>query len=285
MDAKKQHCLQVQQVYDWVTLPLSFRKKICLPDPQRKAMDEICGNFSELTGEFTTLWETDVANVSGTVTLSLERGSLSDITLSVNGEVVLTGSGNVFTQTFNPLSIIEVKRASSSVVEGRYCLDLEYNLGNEEQDLEWDEWQIPDTCFLSDPCGNPVSLQAAVHCREIGMRKSVPVTLPNQETVTLKQVTLLFEGYISFRTFTGRCLCVTPFYIYREILLCAPDGTTISCHTLSSECTLKPSLGDPTCIDLKLALCESIQVTTDAHILIEGEYCSPRRSDLFIEGH
>ncbi|MEC3885353.1 S-Ena type endospore appendage [Halobacillus sp. HZG1] len=278
MDVREQHGLQVQQVYDWVTLPLSFRKTICLPIPQRKANDEICGNFSELTDEFTTLWETDVNHVSGRVTLSLFKGTFADITLSINGAIVSTGSGKTFTQVFNTLSSIEVKQNSLSDIEGRYCLDLEYSLRDQGQVLAFNSDQMTDNCYLSDATGNPLSLEDAVQCREVGSRKSVPITLPTQQAVTLQQILIRFEGYISFQTSAGNCLCVFPFCIVREILLCAPEGTQISCQTLLADCLIHPSSDEPNCIDVQLELCESIQVLRDVTIVLEADYCTPRRS-------
>lgn len=277
MAAKENHCLNVQQVYDWVTLPLSIQKKICLPDSQRKAMDEICGNFSELTNEFTALWKADVADVSGTVTLSLVSGTLDEIILSINGSIISTGGGKLYTQFFPSLTCIEIKRVSvASRVEGRYCLDLEYPVRSQDSEARGDSDFIVDYCYFSDANGNPVAPTEAVHCSEAAQRRSIPFFLHTQEETVLDQLRLKFEGYVSIRTYERNCLYVVPFCIFSKVLLRAPHGTRLSCSTLVADCLIQSYDMVTNCLYVELELCESIQVLKQAQVEIEAEYCVPR---------
>ncbi|GAE92411.1 hypothetical protein JCM21714_1408 [Gracilibacillus boraciitolerans JCM 21714] len=157
MDDQEKWCITTQQVYDWITLPpLTIHRSVRLPYPQRRARDEVCGNFSELTEEFTTLWETDVENVSGTVTLSLVTGTLDDIILSINGGIVVTGNRQIFTKFFPSLSSIEIRSKSEApVTAGRYCLELEYSLDMEEEGSNWSEDSITGGLLFFRPVRNP----------------------------------------------------------------------------------------------------------------------------------
>jgi hypothetical protein len=63
-----------------------------------------------------------------------------------------------------------------------------------------------------------------------------------------------------------------------EVILCAPEGTTIECNVFASDCNVvfNQLLGDFVLIDV--VLCKEVQVTSMVKLEVEAKFCGPRQA-------
>ena len=89
------------------------------------------------------------------------------------------------------------------------------------------------SCFLSDENGLSLdpNLPGSIICKELTSENSRPeksVILPNGSRVTLQQVKILINGFVTIVLDNGT-QHTEPFSVTKQFLLCAPNGTQISC--------------------------------------------------------
>ncbi|ASF38920.1 hypothetical protein CEH05_07255 [Halobacillus halophilus] len=272
------HCVNVEKVYDWLIVPLQFTTCIEIPKIKKRVTDEICGNFAIASTEQTCpLWESTLPSPSaGTVSLSLASGSLNDLEVLINGRTIETGNKEQFTQTFSTLNSLALINTNPLVtVRGTYCLTLHYFLSrNLIEDLRNCQ---EGNCYLSNECGRPISIKV-LDCKEIGERKNTEIILPNGQQTILQKVNLCKEGCVGLTYDKGRQLCVFPFNKMEQLLLCAPEGTTLQCEVTDFCCRISSIKNLNNCwrLEISIEICQNIKVTADTTLGIQARECSPR---------
>ncbi|MFZ0476349.1 MAG: S-Ena type endospore appendage [Halobacillus sp.] len=272
------HCVNVEKVYDWIIVPLQFTTCIEIPKVKKRVTDEFCGNFTIASnGQINTLWESTLpAPVAGSVSLSVAIGNISDVIILINGTPIETGSREQFTQSFSSLrSVAIINKNPLLPVRGRYCLTLHYALF---RDLTEDLLNCREEgCYLANECGESISFEDVI-CKEIGDRKDTEIILPNGKRTVLQKIHLCKQGCIGLTYDKGRQCCVFPFYKVEQLLLCAPEGTTLQCEVTDFSCRISSITNLDNCwrLEISIEICQSIQVTANTTLEIKGINCSPR---------
>ncbi|WP_156965163.1 BMQ_0737 family morphogenetic spore coat protein [Pontibacillus litoralis] len=121
-------------------------------------------------------------------------------------------------------------------------------------------------------------------------RQDVYVTMPDGKKQTLQLVTIIkkVEVVLSFKRkkpgYGIEHYCATKVIQFppEQLLLCAPEGTDVVCTILPSsqcfafneKCVTNEEKGFQ--IDLKLEVCQSIQVQANVKIEVDAKRCEPR---------
>lgn len=272
------HCVNTESVYDWIIVPLQFTTCIEIPKIQKRVTDEICGNFTVAsTEQSNTLWKSTLPiPVSGSVSLSVANGDISDVIFLINGTPIETGSREQFTQSFSSLSSVAIINNNPFLtVRGTYCLTLHYGLF---RDLSEDLLNCREGgCYLVNECGEPISFEDVI-CKEIGDRKDTEIMLPNGKRTVLQKVNLCKQGCIGLTYDKGRQCCVFPFHKMEQLLLYAPEGTTLQCEVTDFFCRISSMTNLENCwrLEVSIEICQSVQVTANTTLDIEAISCSPR---------
>ncbi|CQR48056.1 hypothetical protein BN1058_02398 [Paraliobacillus sp. PM-2] len=143
------------------------------------------------------------------------------------------------------------------------------------------------SCFLSDSNGDPIDPfdPSSNLCQEMNgnsdKRKNVPVILPSGEEIVLQKVIIQKSGYIVVKVSNGRNTCFSdpiPFNKTEDILLCAPEGTTVDCRITDFECsaTINCQNSIYKSVQVNLDICQSIQAVANATIKVDERFCQPR---------
>ncbi|MGF9977335.1 hypothetical protein [Viridibacillus arvi] len=122
------------------------------------------------------------------------------------------------------------------------------------------------TCFLSDENGLPLdpNLPGSIIYKELTLKNSRPeqcVVLANGFHVTLQQVKILISGFVTIVLDSGT-QHTEPFSETKLILLCAPNGTQITCAYTDFNCFSQTVYSDDIFQGLLLFVdfCLSVQI-------------------------
>ncbi|RLQ97452.1 BMQ_0737 family morphogenetic spore coat protein [Falsibacillus albus] len=142
-------------------------------------------------------------------------------------------------------------------------------------------------CYLSDQQGLPLSQKglASLVCEELmqsGGREDVAVMLPSGESVTLQKVNIIKRGYLVIEII-GSFLCVSepiPFELQESVLLCAPEGTEITCDVTDFNCRTRFNCQNDRLVSLDIFMdtCQDIKALTDVVIAQTASFCQPREN-------
>ncbi|WP_433748143.1 Kelch repeat-containing protein [Falsibacillus pallidus] len=149
---------------------------------------------------------------------------------------------------------------------------------------------LSTSCYLTDSNGqrlDPLG-ENSIRCEEVVQpsgRKETVVRLPNGTSVVLQKINLLKSGFIVVEVSGANGSCTTepiPFNIDENLLLCAPEGTTIDCKVTSFDCfsTIQCSGDIFRQLNVFLTICQSIKVTADTTIEVQAGRCTPRNEIL-----
>ncbi|WP_198530552.1 S-Ena type endospore appendage [Bacillus sp. LL01] len=255
--------MSVEKVYDWVIVPLQFTRCIDIPITIREVTDKVCGNFEiAATEQSSILWESALPTpLTGSVSLSLRNGSLSDLDLIINGKTIETGDGKQYNLTFSSLSSVGILNNNPLItVRGKYCLTIHYAFLSEHNENLWNCGE--GDCYLSNECGNPIPFGEII-CKEMGERKNKEIMLPNGDRTVLQKVSLSKQGWIGLTYDGRRQSCVIPFIKVEQVLLCAPEGTNIHCEVTDFSCRISSITELDKCwrIEIFIEICQSVEVT------------------------
>ncbi|AST90654.1 MULTISPECIES: hypothetical protein [Sutcliffiella] len=159
-----------------------------------------------------------------------------------------------------------------------------------ENDIDVDTLSV--NCFLSDAHGNRIDPKVdhkALLCQEIkqpGGRHDVDVTLPNGDEITLQKVKVLVKGHVVVELVdaVGNVVCRTcpiQWATAQTFILCAPEGTKLSCHISFFECDASLICTDEfNQLDVSIVLCLEVQMEANVKLEIEARICRPREEIL-----
>jgi len=270
------HCINVLKVFDWISKFTTIKLNKSF-ESQELVTDKICGIIDIPCGERELLWSVrGELSVSGSVTVCHEMGC-EHIEIIVNRNTVfILSQGEEQTLDFNDLRSLEVRCIGNEIgfCIGRYCLTIHYKVYNGC----FSPGHCQLTCFLSDKYGNPTE---TLECQEIIQktgRRNVEVNLPNNKIVILQKVKVLKKGFITVQVLNkGKVckLCIIPFKVVEEFILCAPSGTFIECKITEFECTAFFT-DDCKRLDIEISFCQQVQVMANVTIEVEANLCVPR---------
>ncbi|GEN46134.1 S-Ena type endospore appendage [Alkalibacillus haloalkaliphilus] len=266
-----EYCINVEKVYDWITF--DWHKQLCaiVPCPSHIVTDDVCGNFLlSNVNEKVKLWESTLDDpISGTISLNLEYGDLSYLSVFINGKEVET-EGMQLSQTSRNIRMLEVRLNRPSLpIRGKYCLILHYNFFH-FPNMNKEVIEVEDKAVK-------------LTCKEIASRKCKEIRLPDGRLIILQEVFLLIEGAIKL-IYEGKA-CVVPFKFTRTLLLCAPAGTKVVCDLISfhSQVTHVRRSKDCYRIDLEVDLCIEVKVVYKTTVKVPANQCLPRIAGVDIE--
>lgn len=276
------HCIHTPKVYDWIQHTSSIHLYTLIQHDL--LTDHITSDLYIPSSETTLLWEAaDLYSVSGTITIQYEQGSGKELEVIVNDSIVATLSrGSTFCQTIAELKSVKV----------HYHGALDYCIGSFAVKLH-DPFEqkepINVQCYLADSNGHPVNPLApgSIRFKEIpqsGGRKNIDIFLPKGGMGTLQKVKVLIEGFVCVQMLDSngniRKSYLLPFFIDEKLFLCSPRGTRLELDLTDFHCDTFISPSDPEKssyrIDVYLDLCQSIHVTAEVKVELEGKLCQPR---------
>ncbi|MYL72488.1 hypothetical protein GLW00_16700 [Halobacillus litoralis] len=136
-------------------------------------------------------------------------------------------------------------------------------------------------CYLTNMEGIPVDAPTCEELQQQGGRENIEVLLPGGEQAMLQIVRIKSEGYVVVEVGDEDSLCISepiPFCFVETLILCAPDGTTVSCEVMEFEC--QPCVncrdGEFESLDIQFNVCLSVQTEADVVIEVEAGFCQPR---------
>jgi len=167
------------------------------------------------------------------------------------------------------------------------------------------DWKIEDPCklikkrktiiecILTDKHGNPLDpdKKDSFNCKaQILEGKEVKVTLKSGETVKLKKVLVVVQGFVVIEVLNsfGFTLCISnpiPFTVVETFLLCAPEGTEAECEVTFFQCEADLICSKKGCfeeLDISIVICVDVLTTADIKLEIDAEVCK-EREDLPLE--
>ena len=140
------------------------------------------------------------------------------------------------------------------------------------------------SCFLSDENGLSLdpNLPGSIICNELTSEDSRPekcVMLPDGSRVTLQQVQILINGFVTIVLDNGT-QHTEPFSVTKQFLLCAPNGTQVSCTSPDFDCFSQTVYSDDIFQGLLIFIdfCLSVQSSYDTVINIASQFCNPREN-------
>lgn len=286
------HCVSVPIVYDWTTTMVELKKCVFLPTKRKihHLEDCICIHFQIdcEEGVPTTVWQAVGEKIhAATFSITHEGTCACDWLILANEEELgIVSPTNTFSATVGDLENLSVLCVSDcsdeNYCEGTLHIVVHYLLAVENQK---DEKPKKVTCFLSDKHGNPIDYPLV--CGEVGQHKersSKCFLTPDGGKIYLQKVSILINGYITVKV-TDLCddsyvLCTYPIRLVKNLFICAPDGTDITCKIDQFSC--KPCLVDSTsykdCIKvcLDIDFCLNVQSHYKAVVNVKGKLCEPR---------
>lgn len=141
-------------------------------------------------------------------------------------------------------------------------------------------------CFLSDENGRELDpyLPKSISCTELTTANARPKqwsVLPNGTTIDLQRVDILITGYVTIVLDNG-LRHIEPFSVTKQILLCAPEGTQITCRLTDFHCSSQAVNANGMFQGLLIAidLCLSVQSIHDIVVTMESQFCKPRKDIL-----
>ncbi|WP_209124815.1 DUF3992 domain-containing protein [Alkalihalobacillus sp. BA299] len=285
----KAHCIQVEKVYDWVTLSseIKLKEKICI-DQQKPFTDCVTCPFKIPCSKTTPtmIWgKAGVDNISGSLTINYTSGCNNPLIIIINGDIVATLSeGQSFCTTIVNIQSVELLCHGNPTDTG-FCIG-EFKLLLHYQSVLADELDLKNiNCFLSDSKGNPLRPldPGAVICEEFSNdRENFQVPLSNREITTLNKVVLLKKGFITIQFFNKKgdlCnTCTVPFNEVEKVSLCAPPGTKVECEIISFGCEAFIIPSSDGChpfveIVIIISICQSVTTTAETIVGILGRIC------------
>ncbi|WP_406945453.1 hypothetical protein ACJA3J_02845 [Halobacillus sp. SY10] len=136
-------------------------------------------------------------------------------------------------------------------------------------------------CYLTNMEGIPVDAPTCEELQQQGGRENIEVLLPGGEQAMLQIVRIKSEGYVVIEVGDEDSLCISdpiPFCFVETLILCAQDGTTVSCEVMEFEC--QPCVncrdGEFESLDIQFNVCLSVQTEADVVIEVEAGFCQPR---------
>lgn len=138
------------------------------------------------------------------------------------------------------------------------------------------------SCFLSDNQGLPLepNLPGSIIYKELtseNSRSEKCVVLPDGSHVKLQQVKILISGFVTIVLDNGT-QHTEPFSETKLIVLCAPNGTQITCSYTDFHCFSQTVYSDDIFQGLLLFVdfCLSVQSSFNTVINITTQFCNPR---------
>ncbi|WP_345239283.1 hypothetical protein [Pontibacillus salipaludis] len=139
-------------------------------------------------------------------------------------------------------------------------------------------------CVLTDENGipNDPTNSGSIVCEEIpGSRKDVLVNLESGEEILLQEIALTKKGFVVIEIEGEEGVCISnpiPFTLYEELILCAPEGTSIDCEITRFNCQARVICQNGEFVSVKLWIetCQSIQTKLETSFELNARFCSPR---------
>ncbi|WP_243291403.1 hypothetical protein [Bacillus sp. FJAT-47783] len=149
-------------------------------------------------------------------------------------------------------------------------------------------------CLLTDKKGNvldPNKKDSFICTAQIQQDKEITVKLKSGETVTLKKVLVVVQGFIVIEVLNsfGFTICISnpiPFKVVETFLLCAPEGTEAECEVTFFQCEADLICSQRGCfeeLNLSIVICVDVQTTADVKLELEAEECEKREDFLPLE--
>ncbi|MDX8046782.1 S-Ena type endospore appendage [Gracilibacillus sp. S3-1-1] len=287
-----EYCIRAPIVYDWVMKEEEMQKCKLIPfkNQVKHIEDCICINFrvncqSELP---TIIWQA-VGDKMDAVTFSIEHeGTCScDWSIMLDNEELTTLSPNNSLETtvedIEQLSVACVNNCSDDEnCRGKLYIVIHYLLCPEEkQDIRKKKVE----CFISDKHGHPIE---TLHCKEFGTREAKWFLSAEGQEMYLQKVHLLIKGYYTIKIIDvcdgSFVICTFPIMMRKTLILCAPEGTNITCKIHHLECNAcimdKQQLKNCWEVCMNLAFCIDVQSVFKAVIGIDAKNCMPRENIL-----
>lgn len=140
------------------------------------------------------------------------------------------------------------------------------------------------SCVVTDESGIPLdpTKPGSILCKEVpGSRNDVLVNLGFEEEVILQEIALTKSGFVVIEIEGEEGVCVSnpiPFTLYEELLLCAPEGTSVDCEITSFVCQPRVICqnGEFTSVKLWIDTCQSIQTKFETLIELNARLSLPR---------
>ena len=205
----EKQCINVLKVFDWVNRFVNIKLKEALELKKIVKDNEICCDFSSpCDGTRTTIWTgMGLKNITGSFVIRYCTGCDGTMDVIVNGEKLSSlRLGQTFSATIDRLKTIEVQCNSepkTGFCDGNLKINVHFDPIDDDLDLK------NVICFLSDCEGNPLDplKPESIDCEEISDptdRRNVIVTLPNGKTVTLQEIEILKQGFVTVQFFNKR---------------------------------------------------------------------------------
>ncbi|SEO49007.1 Protein of unknown function [Amphibacillus marinus] len=286
------HCLNVMQIYDWITHCSNHKVKIPVFQKNKAKINkqDICGDFHMKDGSLTPilLWHNASSSyLTGTISITNYLESRGSVNVYVNHKHLLSISrGTSKSVTVDNLQSVSISTTSKAISQGRYMITLNEKIILNNTKLFELENVNQMECFLTDKNGKRIDPNKLneISCKEItpkNKRARKIIKLADGKHASLERVIVQITGYVSLKNYKFNCcLGPVPFCYQAVYFLCAPTGTSISAivESFSCEMSFVPSSDNCVCfyIEMNCASRLNIKSFTHSNIAVTGKVIKPR---------